>query len=194
MKAAQFPEKQKLYSIKRMHLNIYQLMVCKTYSGGYAYFETSYKAINRVFSSAALESGYNEPQRIAIIDNNNNKTDTKLSASGGQLSLFKETLISRPDETRTVIPNVAHLISPNITRGGPQGLCISFFYNIDGLSSDRLRILVRDIQSGENQTVWQSRMHSDGNWIKSEIAYSYNELHQVMFSDQFNPYRNRCMQ
>ncbi|RWS04929.1 MAM domain-containing protein 4-like protein, partial [Dinothrombium tinctorium] len=161
--------------------------------GGYAYFETSYKAINRVFSSAALESGFSDYQRKRVAINEDysieNKTDTRhehrlshttATATSNKLNVYKDPLISASEESRFLIPNVAHLYSSNISRTGPRGYCVSFFYNIDGLSADRLRILVRDIESGQNQTVWESRLISEGKWIKSEIAYSYNEMHQIV--------------
>lgn len=168
--------------------------------GGYVYFETSYKASNRVFSSAALESGSDLPPSIQVI-NEPNGSNYQLSGfypssspplspqyssgvSGGTTqqtqNVYKQSLsISSLDEPVLIVPNTAHIYSPNISQTGPQGLCLNFYYNLDGLSADKLRILVRDMDSGMNQTLWQSSVESEGNWIRAAVAYSYETTHQV---------------
>lgn len=157
-------------------------------AGGYAYFETSYKATNRVFSSAALESGSGD-LRIQVIDDLNgvpasnytsgiSSASTVLPANG----VFKQGYsVSGLDDALvvSVVPNTAHLISPNISVTGPKGICLNFYYNLDGLSADKLRILVKGSESESNQTLWESSSESEGKWIKASVAYAYETTHQV---------------
>lgn len=166
------------------------------------YFETSYKASNRVFSSAALESGSDLPPSIQVINESNGSSTSYIgfgslppssspllssntgsgphSAQTSSPLVFKQSLsISNLDEPVLVVPNTAHIFSPNISQTGPQGLCLNFYYNLDGLSADKLRILVRDMDSGMNQTIWQSSVESEGNWIRAAVAYTYETTHQV---------------
>lgn len=163
--------------------------------GGYVYFETSYKASNRVFSSAALESGSDLPIQVINEPNGSNYSGYGSPSSSPQLAsytasgsnptqtlppIYKQSLsISNLDEPVLIVPNTAHIYSPNISQTGPQGLCLNFYYNLDGLSADTLRIVVRDMDSGLNQTLWQSSVESEGNWIRAAVAYAYETTHQV---------------
>lgn len=156
-------------------------------AGGYAYFETSYKATNRVFSSAALESGSGD-LRIQVIDDLNgipgsNYTSGSISSASGTSAtngVFKQSYsVSGLDEVVAVVPNTAHLISPNISVTGPKGICLNFYYNLDGLSADKLRILVKGSESESNQTLWESSSESEGKWIRASVAYAYETTHQV---------------
>ena len=200
--------------------------------GGYVYFETSYKAVNRVFSSAALESGSGELRLIVpppglINDPSHDRNFTifhpsassssgehrdegrregsrsgkltsassMISASsasrevsgGGSSSGHVPIIFKQPYSVAQLDPepiilgpshSIAHLYSPNITVTGPQGYCLSFSYNMDGLSAERMRILVKDISSNLNQTLWETS-ESNGNWTQASVSYAYETVHQV---------------
>ena len=159
-------------------------------SGGYAYFETSYKAANRVFSSAALESGSSGDLRIQVMDDLNGVAGGNYSlsissasaptATASAVGVFKQSYsVSSLGEVVSVVPSSAHLISPNISVTGPKGICLNFYYNLDGLSAEKLRILVKGIDSEANQTLWESSTESEGKWIKAAVAYAYETTHQV---------------
>lgn len=62
---------------------------------------------------------------------------------------------------------------------GPQGFCVSFFYALEGLSVDRLKVVIMDAGTQENITVWESQDNYDGRWTKGEVAYTYGDIHQV---------------
>ncbi|KAH9366864.1 hypothetical protein HPB48_014516 [Haemaphysalis longicornis] len=64
---------------------------------------------------------------------------------------------------------------------GPQGFCVSFFYALEGLSVDRLKVVIMDAETQENITVWESQDNYDGRWTKGEVAYTYGDIHQVWF-------------
>lgn len=163
--------------------------------GGYAYFETSYKAANRVFSSAALESGSGD-MKINVMDDlngivvsSNYSSLSSSSISSASASSFPPTngvfkqsysvSSSHESDAVSIVPNAAHLISPNISVTGPRGICLNFYYNLDGLSAEKLRILVKGIDSESNQTLWESSTESEGKWIKASVAYAYETTHQV---------------
>ncbi|XP_015789670.1 MAM and LDL-receptor class A domain-containing protein 1 [Tetranychus urticae] len=185
-------------------------------NGGYIYFETSYKVVGRVFSSAALESDKTASVKVPVKDDllngqsslhsnltngqgNGLQSQGSLGGPGGgssldgrsasslgsrlsdKLAIFKQPLLRLTlDDPIVTIPDKAHLESPNITRTGPVGHCIGFFFNIDGLSAEKLRLLVKDTETSENQTLWESRTHTDGAWIRAEVAYTYETFHQII--------------
>ncbi|KAI1289689.1 hypothetical protein HDE_08307 [Halotydeus destructor] len=154
-------------------------------NGGYVYFETSYKAVNRVYSSAALESASNY-ERFQVINettNYNHSQQPKLQSEPSKASFhpFKSSLSMANVELEPllVIPNKAHLLSPNVSQTGPQGTCLNFYYNMDGLSAEKLRVLVKDMDSDINQTLWETGTETEGKWIRAAIVYAYETSHQV---------------
>lgn len=93
---------------------------------------------------------------------------------------YKQPLsLANLDEPLLIIPNSAALLSPNISQTGPQGLCLNFFYNMDGLSAEKLRVLVKDIETNQNQTLWESASETEGRWVRAAVAYAYETTHQV---------------
>lgn len=87
-----------------------------------------------------------------------------------ELALFKS-----PSDT-----NAQFLISPVYNHTGPSGLCLSFFYNIDGLSAKALRVLMRNSQNTDI-VLWESKDNTDGTWYMGEVAYSYGDKHRILF-------------
>ena len=176
--------------------NILQSWPCLvSLTGGYVYFETSYKAVNRVVSSAALEGGGGD-LRIQVMDdagnlginpgnNINNSSSSALTSSSSTTSIFKQGLsVSNLDDSLAsllIVPNTGHIISTNISVTGPQGNCLTFFYNLDGLSAEKFRIMVKDLEAdfNSNQTLWESSIESEGKWIRASVAYAYETTHQV---------------
>lgn len=113
-------------------------------------------------------------------NNNNNSNNTSDIRINDKQSVFKQALLGLSHYNPIIdIPETAHIISQNVTQTGPIGNCIGFFFNIDGLSAEKLRLLVRDTETLENQTLWESRAHTDGQWIKAEVAYTYESHHRV---------------
>ena len=168
-----------MFWCKKKYLNL------KYFIGGYIYFETSYKMIDRIFSSAGLESFQtsiiNTPikSEYQVEKNSWKPEDKKSNQSLNREFMFKQTFSK--ESHNNDIPNHAYFLSPNISKTGPVGHCINFYYNIDGLSADKLRILVRDPKTKTNQTLWESRVHTDSKWVKAEIVYTYETYHQVNY-------------
>ncbi|XP_023218145.1 MAM and LDL-receptor class A domain-containing protein 1-like isoform X2 [Centruroides sculpturatus] len=132
-------------------------------NGGYVFFETSFEPPD----TSQISTGVRPGQDISLTNNrpytptiNNNQVD-----------------MNSPDSPR----ESAILISRNISRTGPGGLCLSFFFRIEGLSADMLSILLRDMETNENSTLWESRDILREDWQKGEIAYTYGGLHLILF-------------
>ncbi|XP_042145259.1 MAM and LDL-receptor class A domain-containing protein 1 [Ixodes scapularis] len=75
-------------------------------------------------------------------------------------------------------PRTDHTLN---TGEGPQGFCVSFFYALEGLSVDRLKVVIMDAATTANITVWESQDNYDGRWTKGEVAYTYGDVHQIWF-------------
>lgn len=76
--------------------------------------------------------------------------------------------------------NRQRLQSPVYNHTGPSGLCLSFYYNVAGLSAKGLRVVLRNWRGAET-VLWESRDANDGTWYLGEVAYSYGEKHSVIF-------------
>ena len=59
---------------------------------------------------------------------------------------------------------------------------------MDGLSSDKLKVLVLDNESDDNQTLWETSKQTDGDWIKVEISYAHDKMHKLVFDGIAKPY------
>lgn len=86
-----------------------------------------------------------------------------------------------PNEQPGIIDS-ALFISRNLSKTGPMGYCFSFFYLMEGLSADRLIIHLRDMQTLENASLWETRESVEGSWTKGELAYTYDGPHLVTIS------------
>lgn len=72
--------------------------------------------------------------------------------------------------------------SPNLTSTGPSGMCLSFYYAIQGLSAEELRIHVNDQKTDKSRYIWSSSESAASNWTKGEVLYSSTNIHSIMFS------------
>ncbi|OTF80004.1 hypothetical protein BLA29_012656, partial [Euroglyphus maynei] len=114
-------------------------------SGGYAYFETSYQqqlSNNDKFLSITgqinnqRKSNHSNINVDSLFDYKKSKNNEVIRPLISQFPLFQ---ISKPESKRPIpIPDYGLLQSPNITETGSMGLCMIFYYNIGGLSSDSL--------------------------------------------------------
>ncbi|XP_015904973.1 MAM and LDL-receptor class A domain-containing protein 1 [Parasteatoda tepidariorum] len=85
-----------------------------------------------------------------------------------------------PDDDFGVIDS-ALFISRNLSKTGPMGYCLSFFYIMEGLSADRLIIHLKDMETAENASLWEIREGVEGSWTKGEVAYTYDGNHLIVF-------------
>ena len=66
--------------------------------------------------------------------------------------------------------------------------CVRFYYNMDGLSCEKLKVLVHDLESSENLTLWETAKQTDGDWVKVEISYAHDKLHKLVFDGITKPF------
>ncbi|XP_022236447.1 MAM and LDL-receptor class A domain-containing protein 1-like, partial [Limulus polyphemus] len=119
------------------------------------------------------------------------RTDhTSANADGGYA--FFETSYRETDDQREQFPNgqtsqfqnserrtTALLVSQNMSQTDPSGFCVSFFYAINGLSAQSLKMLLIDGETLEKRTLWESTDGLEGSWRKGEVGYTYEKTHQV---------------
>lgn len=112
--------------------------------------------------------------------------------SSNRTSLYKEPLVAvvdvLPTHTDPEVPNSAFILSPNISATGPMGNCVRFYFNMDGLSCEKLKVLVHDLESAENLTLWETARQTDGDWVKVEISYAHDKLHKLVFDGITKPF------
>ncbi|GAB6027652.1 hypothetical protein CHUAL_001893 [Chamberlinius hualienensis] len=84
----------------------------------------------------------------------------------------------------------AELISPELQQTSHTGRCLTFWYNIGGLSAERLRILlISEEEFATRQTnrapqyslLWERKDTTNSSWIKSEILYTFSKPHRLIF-------------
>lgn len=150
-------------------------------SGGYAYFETSYQMAN-------------SPPRVMIVPNkyapppHNVTFAGRSSLSGANNELLRPFIahlplfqVSRETSTEIPVPDNGVLQSPNITNTGPQGVCLSFFYSIEGLSTDSLEVILQDAARPKyNRTLIIFNDVTDTEWRRAEVAYAYSATHRML--------------
>ncbi|XP_023224461.1 MAM and LDL-receptor class A domain-containing protein 1-like [Centruroides sculpturatus] len=92
-----------------------------------------------------------------------------------------ETSLYPSDNVDDNIADNALLLSPNISRTEPQGTCLTFYYSIEGLSADKLRILLYRHADKSMIPLWESSDIMTENWQKGEVVYAIGEKHQIVF-------------
>lgn len=142
-----------------------------TGEGGYIFFETSYH--ERPGPSIASGAPADTSAAAGASDG--------AVAAGGTAETPAPTATTRMPAPRHYQYESVVLATRNITPTGPQGFCVSFFYALEGLSVDRLKVVIMDAETQENITVWESQDNYDGRWTKGEVAYTYGDIHQVWF-------------
>lgn len=80
----------------------------------------------------------------------------------------------------------AFIESPILKTTGAEGKCISFSFSIDGLSAAGLRVLLQPIgrdnkPDGFSRVLWATKDPTNKSWMESQILYTYNKDHQVVF-------------
>ncbi|XP_027199540.2 LOW QUALITY PROTEIN: MAM and LDL-receptor class A domain-containing protein 1-like [Dermatophagoides pteronyssinus] len=157
-------------------------------SGGYAYFETSYQQQmnhNEKFISMNNQLNNQRQSNNSIISTGSllgysskkSKNDEVIRPLISQFPLFQ---ISKPESKKNIpVPDYGLLQTPNISETGPMGICMIFYYNIEGLSSDSLQVILSDSKTKHNRTLLEYSDVTDGEWRKAEVLYTYADLHQI---------------
>jgi hypothetical protein len=165
----------------------------KNASGGFAYFETSYKAPsgrtfdlspvrfwlrNRTQDHAQKLEQHLQPV-IARIQALNARIQTRIQP---RPILHNVHNIYNYAIRDLVIPSMSVLESPLITGTRPQGICFTFYYTISGLSADRLSVTLVEPGSGRTRLLWQSKFESVDDWMRIELSYAHPSDHQILIT------------
>lgn len=146
-------------------------------SGGYAYFETSYQQMNNRYVSTSINHNNHKHSNHSLSGNKNkHKNDEVIRPLISHFPLFQ---INKEYKKQIPVPDFSIFQSPNISDTGPTGLCMTFYYIIDGLSTESLQIILSDSTTRYNKTLMEYKDITDGEWRKSEILYTYAEEHTV---------------
>lgn len=161
-------------------------------SGGFAYFETSYKhPTARVLDLYSLRSWF----KNVTLKDHSHKIEERLQPVISKIQAFNSQFHSKLHQ-RPVIQNVQHIYrfavkdlvipasttlqSPLITGTRPQGVCFTFYYAISGLSADRLSVTIVEPSSGRTRLLWYSKIESVDEWMRMEILYAHPSDHQLL--------------
>ncbi|KAH8035734.1 hypothetical protein HPB51_008101 [Rhipicephalus microplus] len=139
-----------------------------TGEGGYVFFETSFHE----------RPG---PSIVSSGDASSSAGDAAAGTADPPAPTASAAVTTRAPEVRQYLYESVVLATRNITPTGPMGFCVSFFYALEGLSVDRLKVVIMDAETQDNITVWESQDNYDGRWTKGEVAYTYGDVHQVWF-------------
>ncbi|XP_075731768.1 MAM and LDL-receptor class A domain-containing protein 1 isoform X1 [Rhipicephalus microplus] len=139
-----------------------------TGEGGYVFFETSFHE----------RPG---PSIVGSGDASSSAGDAAAGTADPPAPTASAAVTTRAPEVRQYLYESVVLATRNITPTGPMGFCVSFFYALEGLSVDRLKVVIMDAETQDNITVWESQDNYDGRWTKGEVAYTYGDVHQVWF-------------
>ncbi|KAL7643743.1 UNVERIFIED_CONTAM: hypothetical protein RMT77_005749 [Armadillidium vulgare] len=107
---------------------------------------------------------------------------------------------------QTLAFDSAMLMSPILQKTEAVGICVNFWYSMDGLSQDRLRVLLRPPPQhlsapGANRNIseekllelfmnsdgrddivlWEHKDSTDGEWENGLVVYSFNDRHMIIF-------------
>ncbi|CAG2108770.1 unnamed protein product [Medioppia subpectinata] len=146
-------------------------------SGGYIYFETSHQPIASA-GPALLSDTPNASNTSSFGSSKFSSGNALLRPLLNKFPVFHP--MSSEPNSELPVPNSANFQGPNISDTGPNGLCLSFFYAIDGLSADNLQIHLRDVETGSDRTIWQSSEGMEGTWVRGEVAYTYGSVHKIV--------------
>ncbi|XP_050739083.1 MAM and LDL-receptor class A domain-containing protein 1-like, partial [Eriocheir sinensis] len=79
---------------------------------------------------------------------------------------------------------------------GAAGKCLKFWYFLDGLSANELRVKVRKMGEEAAVTIWQTRDLTRGDWREAQALYTFTDNHTVIVEavpaaagDPFNIFR-----
>ncbi|XP_060847650.1 MAM and LDL-receptor class A domain-containing protein 1-like isoform X1 [Rhopalosiphum padi] len=111
-------------------------------------------------------------------------------AEKGGYIFFETSLLAAPvvrvDDITIREGQNAFIESPVLGSTGAEGKCISFSFNVDGLSAAGLRVILQPTNKdgrpdGFFRVLWGTKDPTNKVWMNSEVLYTYNKEHQVVF-------------
>nr|CAD7264938.1 unnamed protein product [Timema shepardi] len=69
---------------------------------------------------------------------------------------------------------------------GAEGKCVTFSYSMDGLSAAGLRVILHpapedNVPGAFDRVLWSTKDPTNKKWVETEILYTYNTNHQIIF-------------
>lgn len=117
------------------------------------------------------------------------RNDTSGDDKGGYA--FHETSSTSSSQTLT-----AAMESNQQPATGANGKCLKFWYTMQGLSANMLKVQVKDIESNDLTTIWETRDHTRGDWKEAQALYTFTKNHTLVVeavpatgNDPFNIFR-----
>ncbi|XP_054280218.1 MAM and LDL-receptor class A domain-containing protein 1-like [Macrosteles quadrilineatus] len=111
-------------------------------------------------------------------------------ADKGGYIFFETSLLAAPvlrvDDITIREGQNAFIESPILSTTGAEGKCVGFSFAIDGLSASGLRIILQPVNKdgkpdGYLRVLWGTKDPTNHMWMKSEVLYTYNKDHQIVF-------------
>lgn len=62
---------------------------------------------------------------------------------------------------------------------GAAGKCLKFWYSIEGLSANELRVRVKSQDTSESIIIWDTRDGTRGDWKEGQALYTFTQNHTV---------------
>ncbi|CAL4143775.1 unnamed protein product, partial [Meganyctiphanes norvegica] len=101
------------------------------------------------------------------------RNDTSGDDKGGYA--FHETSSTSNSQTYTAV------MESNVQPAtGANGKCLKFWYTIQGLSANMLKVQVKDVENNEVTTIWDTRDHTRGDWKEAQALYTYTKNHTLV--------------
>ncbi|XP_046682188.1 MAM and LDL-receptor class A domain-containing protein 1-like [Homalodisca vitripennis] len=111
-------------------------------------------------------------------------------ADKGGYIFFETSLLAAPvlrvDDITIREGQNAFIESPVLSTTGAEGKCVGFSFAIDGLSASGLRVILQPVNKdgrpdGYLRVLWGTKDPTNDMWMKSEVLYTYNKDHQIVF-------------
>lgn len=175
--------------------------------GGFAYFETSYKKPSKRHRSLSgiktwilnrtltTDAAMQVEQRLQPLYDRIDILNTKFEVINQRISikltnklnlLQNQPLVNQAQNLYwqvakdVAVPSKATLLSPIIPATRPQGVCFQFFFSIFGLSAEKLRLTIVEPSSGRKRLLWESKLESIEDWVKTEVSYAHPTEHRLI--------------
>lgn len=103
--------------------------------------------------------------------------------SGGYI-FFETSLLGATADVR--VAQNAFIESSVLGSTSAEGKCVSFNFNLDGLSAAGLRVLLHPVSEDGSpeafdRVLWSTKDPTNHKWLRAEVLYTYNKEQQIVF-------------
>nr|CAD7201256.1 unnamed protein product [Timema douglasi] len=134
--------------------------------------------------SAGSTSGGLEGEEELILASLGIRPDPDHSTPWGGYAFFETSFLAASPEVRAA--QNAFIESPVMGSTGAEGKCVTFSYSMDGLSAAGLRVILHpapedNVPGAFDRVLWSTKDPTNKKWVETEILYTYNTNHQIIF-------------